>query len=439
MNVTFHAVFVARVSILAPMHSRTCWSIAWRLGARVLVIGALLLAGCGDRARPDVEWHRRDLLDGLLAHWVVAAPTDSGFMRTTINRQWQPDAKQSGHLTEQSRLVYTLIVGFELTREQRFLVAAQRGADFLLTRFRDPVHGGFFARVGADGQVIAEAKNTYGHAFALLALSHMARVTGEARYRAAALQAWREIDMGLRDGKGGFRGELPRNFSPPEARVGAVASQNPLMHLFEALLALHDATHDPVALQGAKRMADFVIYRLMTGTPEGGAYIAEWYDGDWKPLTTREQGGYTDIGHQFEWSHLLLAAERRGLSGIYAPSAERILRFAVKQGYDEIDGGVFSKVYPDGSVDRDKGWWQQTEALRAFMAFAPSAGQSEQWRRYEQTLGLVREQFVDPQNGGWYSKSRAQCKQGACPEAQPDPYHMTGMHLAAIAVAAERK
>lgn len=407
---------------------------AWSL----LCIALLLLASGCDKGRAanqriDADWHRSALLDGLLQRWVQVAPTDAGAMRSAIDRRWIAAAEQPGYLTEQARLVYSFAIGYELTRDPRYLQAAQRGADFLLTRFRDPVHGGYFTRVAADGRVVYAAKSTYGHAFVLFALSHMYRVTKDERYRVAALRTWQEIDTWLRHPRGGFRGELPRDFSQAGQGQGA-SSQNPVMHLFEALLALHDATGDPVALAGAKNVADFVVYKLLVGLPDGGAYIPEWYDADWKPLPTRDKGGFTDLGHQFEWSHMLRSAESRGLVGVYGQTADRLLKFATRTGYDEIDGGVFTRVYPDGEVQRDKYWWQQCEALRAFLAAAAAEGQPDMWRRYEQTLGLVREQFIDRTHGGWHLKA---CKRGDCADAQPEPYHMTGMHAMALAMAAD--
>ena len=409
--------------------------------AAISIVLAGLVFGCDARhdagSRIDAEWHRSNLVDGLMAHWLQAAPTDSGFMRSSLNRQWKPNAEQPGHLTEQARLVYSLIIAYEVTKDRRYLDAATRGADFLLTRFRDPENGGYFLRLAQDGKPLFAEKNSYGHSFALLALSHMFRVTGDERYRKAALLTWNEINLWLRDGKGGFFGEVARNFSPPAAGAGGARSQNPLMHLFEALLALHDATHDPVALRSAKAIGDFVVNKLMQGTSDGGAYIAEWYDLEWKPLASKGEGGYTDIGHQFEWSHLLREAEQRGLSGVYAQTAERLLTFAVKVGYDESDGGVFTKLYPDGSLDRSKSWWQQTEAMRAFLMAATAGGHGDMWRRYTQTLGLVREQFVDKTNGGWYTRSLKECARTTCSMDQTEPYHMTALHMAALELAAK--
>lgn len=59
--------------------------------------------------------------------------------------------------------------------------------------------------------------------------------------------------------------------------------------------------------------------------------------------------------------------------GVEHGQGERLLKYAVDKGYDEVAGGVFTKMDPDGTLDRDKYFWQQSEAVRAFLA-APSAG-----------------------------------------------------------------
>lgn len=409
-----------------------------RVSGLIVAALALGLLAC-DVAAPgrviDAEWHRRSLLDHHLARWLAAAPTPSGLFQGSFDRRWQPKENGPGDLTTQSRLVYAFLVGYEVAGDKRYLEAATRGADFLLERFRDPVHGGFFNRVAADGKVADDAKRSYGHAFALLALSHMYRVSREERFRLAALAAWRDIDRGLRDPLGGFYIQTRRDFSGGGGR----RNQNPLMHMFEALLALCEATGDPEALKGAGAVGNFALYRLLQGMPDGSAAIPEWYDEHWQPLSSREKGGYTDLGHQFEWSHLFLKTPEVGLAGVFPDAAGRLLKYAIKVGYDEIEGGAFAKVYPDGTVDRSKYWWEQAECLRALLAAARADDRPELWRRYEQTLDLVRKDFVDPENGGWRFAEKRICEHGGCPDSQPDPYHMAGLHLAAIRAAEGRR
>ena len=367
----------------------------------------------------------------LLSRWVEVAPTPGGLLQGRFNGQWQPNPAQGGSLVAHSRLIYSMMAGYESTGERRYFDAAIRGADFLLEHFRDSTHGGFFEVVDAQGKVIHSNKRAYSHAFALFALSHVARVTKDPRYRAAALTAWEEINLHLRDRDGGFRPDAPRDFAPSSGG----RTQNPVMHMFEALLALADATDDPRALAGAQSVGNFVLYKLLQGQPDGGAYIAEWYDGRWIPVESKDGGAYVDLGHQFEWVHLLMSAAKKGLPSLYGSSADRLLQYALKYGYDESDGGVFNRVYPDGSIDRHKYFWQQAEGLRTLMVAASASNRSDLWRRYDQTRELIETELVDPQRGGWRSAVKKTCEARRCDDEQPDPYHMIGMHVTAINLA----
>jgi len=408
------------------------------VGTSLLAVAcsAAVLAACSRTTAPenpiDAAASRVALVQGVLSHWLAVAPTTSGLYRSQFGRDWTYKGPEPARieLTVQSRLVYSMVIGYEVTKDRRYLDAARHGADFLLDHFHDPVQGGYFNVVSADGAVVSDAKRTYGHAFAVLALAHMARVTGEARYKTAALAAWQETAMGLLDPHGGLFIETSRNFArPPD---NALRTQNPLMHMFEALLALVDATDDPGARRAARRLGDFVVGELMQGLPDGSARLPEWYDGKWKPLPTREAGGYVDLGHQFEWSHLLLRAERLGISPVYGAVSDRLLQYALAHGYDDMDGGAFDRLYPDGAVDRHKGYWEQAECLHALLAAASVNHKQELWRRYEQTLQLVQNTLADPTHGGWYVDV---CAHGSCGDDQPEPYHMVALYSAALQAA----
>ncbi len=399
----------------------------------VPLVPLLPLAGCDSRSKAerqiDADWHRRAALEGHLAHWLAHAPRPNGSFRINFGRDWRAKDDQRLELTLQGRMIYAMATGYELSRDQRYLQAALQGGEFLLRHFADPQDGGFFHLLSPEGQVLSDAKRCYGHAFALLALAHLFRITQDARWREAALKAWHDIEQGLADPAGGFRAQTSRGWvSGPRG----TPSQNPLMHMFEAQLALLEATGDAGVRSSARRLGDFIVYRLMQGQADGTASIPEWYDAQWRPLATKQAGGYTDIGHQFEWSHLLLSAHGLGISPLHAAVSERLLDFALKQGYDEIDGGAINQVYPDAPPWKSKGWWQQAECLHALIQAASSSGRNELWRRYEQTLQLVQAELIDPEQGGWRP---GLCRRGGCDDVQPDPYHMLSMHMAALRAA----
>jgi cellobiose epimerase len=392
------------------------------------------LAACSDpdariRNRIDTGWHRDDL-DALLLRWHTHAPRPDGSFQLAFDRAWKPRPQPELELTGQARLVYAFAAGHEFFPDAGYLELARRGANFMLERFRDTVHGGFFHTIGPDGQPKATIKRAYGHAFALLALAEVYRIGGDIRYREAAMQVLRDIEVGFTDPAGGLYNECSRDFKPmPGART-----QNPVMHMFEALLALRSASGEQLAEAGARRLGDFAAYKLLQGQPDGGALIPEWYDESWAPLPTKAAGGYIDLGHQFEWSHLLTVGA--SVSPVYAQVAERVLAYALKAGYDDIDGGCSLRAFPDGAeADKRKGWWQQAECLHALLVAAQASGRNELWRRYDQTQALIKTQLVDPEHGGWRAADALPCKSGGCKDEQPDPYHMVRLHQAALKVA----
>jgi cellobiose epimerase len=208
------------------------------------------------------------------------------------------------------------------------------------------------------------------------------------------------------------------------------------MHLFEALLALYQASGSREALDGAESIGKFVAYRLLEGLPDGTARIPELYDEQWRPLPGAS-GGRFDIGHQFEWAFLFSAATEAGLNTIYAGVADRLLNYALANGYDVKDRGVITSISPEGKFNHQRGYWQQAEALRALIHHAAIHGRCDLWGRITELTELIHTERLDKQNGGWYNLTLSECRQQqSCRDQQPDGYHMTALHQEAIRIAA---
>ena len=403
------------------------------IGRRPLLALLAGLAACSDpdgsyRNRVDTGWHRDDL-EALLLRWHSHAPQRDGSFQLAFDRGWKPQAQAEISLAGQARLVYAFAAGHEFFPDAGYLAVARRGAGFMLERFRDGVNGGFFQTVAPGGGPGVLTKSATGHAFAVLALSEVYRVSGDVRFRDAAQQAWRESEIGFTDPVGGLYAECERDFKP----VAGSRNQAAVMHMFNALLALRAASGDKLAETGARRLGDFAANKLLQGLADGGAHIPELYDDNWTPLPTQSAGGYVDIGHQFAWSHLMTSGAV--VSPIYAQVAERLLAYALATGYDEVEGGCGRRAFPDGAKpDRRKGWWQQAECLHGLLVAAQATGRTDLWRRYEQTQGLIKNQLVDLEQGGWRAADALPCKSGGCKDEQPDPYPIVRLHQAALKV-----
>jgi mannobiose 2-epimerase len=329
------------------------------------------------------------------------APSGQGGLRGSWPTTGWGDATPNHH----GRSLFVLAAGYELTRKPEFLEGLTKGADFFLAHFRDRQYGGLFAEVDPDGKVLDDRKESYGTALALVGLSHAARVSGRKDYGDAALELWSDMKKGLRDQYGLFKRETSRDFRTTSPGKN---TQNPMMHLFEALLALHDATGSKAVFQDAEAHANNVLTRLY----QKPGYIPELYDRDWKPIPAGPPGqtepdgspldvynppapaqtGHIEIGHQIEWAFFLSRAVEKGFPRKYLSTGERLLNFAMKVGFDPQSGGVFGYSNYDlkpTAASSPRGW-QICEFLKVLMNWAVLRDRQDLWEPFEKSLAALK-------------------------------------------------
>ena len=343
---------------------------------------------------------------------------------------YRPTALGAGSPTRQGRNMFVLAAGYDATRKPEFLEAVTKAADFLQTHFRDGQYGGLFASVDPDGKVIDDRKESYGTAHAILGMAHAARISDRKTYGDAALEIWSEMKKGLMDQHGLFKRETSRDF---KVLGPGKNTQNPIMHLFEALLALHDVTQSKMVFQDAQDLADTVLDRLYQEEP---GYIPELYDLDWKPIPAGPPGqtepdgspldpynsyqaaaqtGHIEIGHLIEWAFFFSRAVEKGFPPKYLGFGERLLDYAMKVGYDHQSGGVFGYVDYDGkpTTSSSTEGWQISELLKVLMNWGVLRDRQDLWEPYDRSLAAVKNS-----------------------ESLPGGYHGCGMYAEALRLAA---
>ncbi len=347
----------------------------------------------------DTEWFRRSFVEDNLAHWLKAMPMENGFFRIGLDRRWRPLEKQFATLVSQSRPLFVFATGYDVTGDESCLEAVMKGADFLLKHFRDTECGGWSWSVSPAGEPLPdERKSSYGYVCVIFGLAHAGRVTGEERFTEAAISCWEDMKKRLRYSDGGIKPGANRDFS----KVRGANSQNPMMHLFEALLALYETTGSQSVFDDACELGDFIFTRLFN---RDGGYLPEYYDRDWKPMPA-DKDGYIDLGHQIEWSFFLSRAVEMGFPQKYLEIGERLLDYGMRHGFDRDTGGVFPDADYDGrSCLRPEGmyWWAQCELLRTLMHYGTVRGRDDLWEPFAKSLAFVRRHFIDEKYGGWFT------------------------------------
>ncbi|MBD3180932.1 hypothetical protein GF312_01500 [Candidatus Poribacteria bacterium] len=344
-----------------------------------------------------LKWFEKHLTEDILAKWFENCQTDKGLFFPHLGRNWGRLQKDSCSLVSQTRLLYNFATGYNITGEKKYLDAINKGADAFLKYFADSQNGGWFWSCGMNGAVKEDYKDLYGHAFAIFGLTHATLATERDDLKEAGLDTWRVVRSRFRDGKGGFLGKLSRSFEIlPHTR-----SQNPIMHLFEALFALDVLDNSGFVREDGEEIASFMLDRLFR---RKDGVLPEVYNDEWKELSEID-GGRIDVGHSFEWAYLLSHANERNWPEYYVKPANILLESSLSLGYDEENGGIFSPVTPDGSIEiASKGWWQQCEAIRALMHFGIIRGRNDVWEPLDKTLNYTQENFLDNEYGGWFSQ-----------------------------------
>lgn len=247
------------------------------------------------------------------------------------------------------------------------LRAATNGLDFLLDHGWNP-DGGWVVSMGEEGGIVNGELDLYDQAFVLLAFAWWTKATGS-----TDLLPWIDRTLHMIDRRFGRHNGEGWNSRVPDNRS---LLQNPHMHLFEALLAVHSVLPGIGIKRRIMTIAQLFEQRLFD--PSTGT-IGEYYDDRWNRISS-EYGHVVEPGHHFEWYWLLRHAEFIIGRNSREP-AERLYSFAQQHGVDRRTGYIHDELTSDGRIRSDRHRsWAQTECIKAILARAEFDGILEEYR-----------------------------------------------------------
>jgi len=244
---------------------------------------------------------------------------------------------------------------------------ARKLMQFMAQRTAHPSAGaGFTHLLGPDFQVIDPKQDLYDHAFSLLAYGWCYRALGERQYLEGAERLLIHLDRCFASPHGGWiEGDYPH----------VQRRQNPHMHLFEAMMALYEASGDAAWLARAGEL--FALFQTRFYDHEREV-LFEFFTDDWTLKHAPEQAPI-EPGHMVEWVWLLDWYHR--LTGhpvtVYT---EALYRRALELGETE-SGLLWDEVRLDGTpLKHTKRLWGLTELIKASLVRAREGDPSAEAR-----------------------------------------------------------
>ncbi len=147
------------------------------------------------------------------------------------------------------------------------------------------------------GAVDQQLRDLYDQAFLILACAARIKAAEDRRALTIARNTLAFLDREFASPHGGYR---------ENDRGGHPRRQNPHMHLFEALLALHEATGEPSDLARADKID--ALFRAKLFDANAGA-LREYFNDNWSLID--KVSDRVEPGHMAEWVALLDRFERR--------------------------------------------------------------------------------------------------------------------------------
>jgi mannose/cellobiose epimerase-like protein (N-acyl-D-glucosamine 2-epimerase family) len=383
--------------------------------------------------RPD-WWVRqiRALGDFYLKAQFPSGKVDYTDYRTTIKLTGEKAADNYRQETDTiSRLVYGFASAYLLTGDDRYLEGAEKGTEYLRAhmRFEDldenivywyhgiDVHGQredkvFASEFGDDFMGIP----AYEQIYALAGPIQTYRVTGDPRILHDAERTLDLFDRFFRDReKGGYFSHLdPVTLDPRSDALGAnrakknwnsVGDHAPayLINLFLATGAERHA-----------RMLEDTFDTIEKHFPdyEHSPFVQEKFHEDWSHDRTHMwQQNRGVVGHNLKIAWNLLRMYGLKAKGGYEKLARKIGEMMPAVGSDRQRGGWYDVMERQREPGQDlhrfafhdrKAWWQQEQAILAYLILAGVLGDDEYLRHAREAASFYNAFFLDHDDGAVY-------------------------------------
>ncbi|MEO1624488.1 MAG: AGE family epimerase/isomerase [Bacteroidota bacterium] len=343
-------------------------------------------------------------LAALLSWWMQHMMDKRGGFYGRMDSPHQLQVQADRGLVLNARILWTFSAAARQCNNTTYANTAHHAWQYLHRCFTDAAHGGLYWMLNHEGKIVQDKKQIYAQAFAIYAYAEYHRLSGEKEALQEAIQLFDLIEQhSLDKQQGGYleafsrEWELLEDVRLSDKDANEAKTMNTHLHILEAytnLFRVHPTTELTKALRHLIRL---FLDRFIDPVHH---HLQLFFSQDWQPRSTA-----ISYGHDIECSWLLLeAAEALGEEKLLAEVRERSLQMAVatlSNGMDK-DGALLYEVHPDGSVDDDKHWWPQAEAIIGFWSAWQLSGEAIHQQAALRCWDFVRQYIRDREHGEWH-------------------------------------
>ena len=357
---------------------------------------------------------RDTLQHTVLQFWVEhALDKQSGGLLGQLNRRGEPTGSGNKSVVLMSRALWSFSEAYRRYPDPAYQNMAAECLKFLREKMWDKEHGGYYFMVSREGKVVDSTKQLNPMSYVMEGLAEYALAFHDNQAAKEALDLFQVIDRHAHDDKyGGYRiaftadWQFIKDYKDGPNGAGSFGRKSYDWHLglVEALATLYDVTGDRQVRARLEELLDLFANKIIDSDIGYGRY---YFHDDWSVADRDGDSKESEYGLDLEASWLMTeAAERVGRQR--DPAIRRaslaLVDHALRHGFDKEHGGVY-RYGPatEPARNRDMEWWQQCEALVAFLNAYRITGDAKYWQAFDLEGRFFMERFVDHQYGEVYT------------------------------------
>lgn len=342
-----------------------------------------------------------------IADWWLTHAVDheqGGFYgEVDIDNRPVPDAPKSVVLN--ARILWFFSEAARLCNEPRYGAAATRAYEYLIEHFIDPVHGGVYWAVDAQGRTCADTKRVYAQGFAIYALSAYYQMSRNQPALAQAQALFDLLEHHARDQKhGGYLEAFTRQWGTlddlrlSDKDLNYPKTMNTHLHILEAYTSLYQVQRKESIGQALTHCLDCFERHIVNAD---NAHLRMFMTLDWQDRSTE-----LSFGHDIEFSWLLLKALQAlanpGLSQRLTPLALAIAGACRKEALGEQGELLDTFELSNQRYRNDRVWWVQAEALVGFLYAYTLSNDSDYLFTANNIWSFIKRHQIDKNGGEWF-------------------------------------
>ena len=349
----------------------------------------------------------RELRDNILPFWMRhAVDRENGGFFGKIDCDGRIDRQSPRASVVNSRILWTFSAACRLV-DDSYRATADWAYDYIVSKFRDAEYGGVYWMLDYMGNPLSTRKQIYAQAFAAYAMAEYYRAAGKPESLEFAQRIFRLIEEHSHDAVGkGYLEARGRDWGGledmrlSEKDLNSPKSMNTHLHVMEAYTALLRVWRDPGLLASQKELLEVTMERIVDG---GTGHFKLFFDNQWNSLND-----HISFGHDIEGSWLMVeAAEVLEDAALLERARKLALVMAqavFREGLDQ-DGSLFYEADSKGrTIDPNKHWWAQAEAVVGFYNAYQISGQEHFLNAAYRAWEYIEEHVVDRIHGEWHAK-----------------------------------